>query len=463
MRKNLGFRLRSAVAASVLMTGIAVPALQAETLADAMAYGYENSGLLDQNRALLRAADEDVAQAVGALMPVLNWQAQAQFDYPESPFANISVGNKDLTANLFLSASLTLYDGGLTRYGIDSQKETVLATRFGLLQIEQQVLLAIVQAYMDVLQSYELVNVREANVRLITQELRAARDRFEVGEVTRTDVAQAEAQLAGARSDLAFEQGALVRAIEAFKAAVGREPRNLQPVAVANIRQSVAEAKSIALQSHPALLQAQHQVSAAEINILRAQSAMNPTVSLTARAGVDEVFDQVATLGVQVTGPIYQGGRLSSQVRQFIAYRDAARGDLLTTARQIEQNVGNAYSYLDASKARLDASDRQVRAATVAFEGVREEATLGARTTLDVLDAEQELLDARTNQISAQIEEVLASYSLLATMGLLTAQALSLNVQIYDPTAYYNLVDDAPTVTSEQGRALDRVLQAIGD
>jgi outer membrane protein len=463
MIRSRAGRLRTAVATAILFTAVSVSALRAETLADALAYGYENSGLLDQNRALLRAADEDVAQAVGALMPVVNWSAQAQLLYPESPFANISAGNKNLTASLALTASLTLYDGGVTRYAIDSQKETVLATRYGLLSIEQQVMLGIVQAYMEVLQSYELVNVREANVRLITQELRAAQDRFEVGEVTRTDVAQAEAQLAGARSELAFEQGALVRALEAFKAAVGREPGNLQPVAVANISQSVEQAKAIALQSHPALLQAQYQVSAAEINILRAQAALNPTVSLVGRAGLDEVFDQSATLGVEVSGPIYQGGRLSSQVRQFIAFRDAARGNLLTTARTIEQNVGNAYSFLDASKARLEASDRQVRAATVAFEGVREEATLGARTTLDVLDAEQELLDARTNQISAQIEEVLASYSLLATMGLLTAQSLNLNVQIYDPTAYYNLVDDAPTASSAQGRALDRVLQSIGN
>ena len=157
------------------------------------------------------------------------------------------------------------------------------------------------------------------------------------------------------------------------------------------------------------------------------------------------------------------GLRLSSTVRQFMARRDAARAGLHITRHNLEQQVGNAYSFLEVARASRQASDQQARAATVAFRGVREEATLGARTTLDVLNAEQELLNAQANQISAQADEVIASYSLLSAMGLLTAQHLQLPVQQYDPAAYYNLVKDAPTITSDQGAALDRVLRAIGD
>ncbi len=459
---KIGFQVRNAVAAVVIAAGLTAPAARAETLADALAYGYENSGLLDQNRALLRAADEDVAQAVSSLLPVVGWVANTQLSYPSSFLSTITVGESSLTANLGISASLTLYDGGLNRLAIDAQKETVLATRQALLGIEQQVLLRIVQAYIDVLRADAFVNLRENNVRLITQELRAAQDRFDVGEVTRTDVAQAEARLAAARSLLATEQGTRVRAYEEFVAAVGRAPGNLATGSPAQISQSIPEAKAIAQRNHPAIIEAQHNVTAAELNILRAEAAMNPTLSLTGQVGLDQDFNDTASVGLQLSGPIYQGGRLSSQVRQFVARRDATRSGLLVTAQTVEQNVGNAYSFLEVARASLDASERQVRAATVAFEGIREEATLGARTTLDVLDAEQELLDARANQISARADEVVASYSLLSTMGLLTAQNLNLRVQIYDPTAYYNLVDDAPTALSAQGQALDRVLESIG-
>jgi outer membrane protein len=454
--------MRMVAMAAGLGFGLGTTMAQAETLADALVHGYENSGLLEQNRALLRAADEDVAQAVSTLMPVVNWAANAQLSYPGSPFANITVGESQINANLSLSASLTLYDGGQTQLAIAAQKENVLGTRQSLLGVEQQVLLRIVQAYMDVRRTAEFVSLRQSNVRLIAQELQAAQDRFDVGEVTRTDVALAEARLAAARSQLAVDEGALVRAREEFRAAVGRAPGALQPTGPARISQSIPDARAVAQRNHPSILQAQHAVTAAELGIRRAEAAMSPTVSLSGQIGINDNFDESASVGVQVGGPIYQGGRLSSQVRQAMARRDAARASLLVTAQAVDQNVANAFASLDVARAGIAASERQVRAATVAFEGVREEATLGARTTLDVLNAEQEQLSARTALISAQVDETIASYALLAAMGQLTAQNLNLRVQIYDPTAYYNLVDDAPTIRSEQGQALDRVLRSIG-
>jgi outer membrane protein len=457
--------LRGALAAVLLWT--AAP-LSAQSLADALAAGYEASGLVEQNRALLRAADEDVAQAVAALRPIVSWTATATGSLrygPQQTLFGPSPGNElssDLTGALALAASLTLYDAGARALAVEAQKELVLATRQSLLSVEGQVLGRVVAAYTEVLRQGSFVQLRENNVRLITQELSAARERFDVGEITRTDVALAEARLASAQSQLAAEQGGLARAQAEFRAGVGSAPRGLSTVPRAVIPATAAEARAIALRSSPALLQAQHEVAASEINIRRAEAALRPTVDLQGRLQIDDEFTESANVTLRAQGPIYQGGALASQVRQFQARRDATRAGLLETARQIEQDVANAYAGLEVARASRQAFEQQVRAAQVAFEGVREEAQLGARTTLDVLDAEQELLDARASLVSAEIDETVSTYQVLSSMGLLTVQNLGLAVQVYDPTAYYDLVDDAPAAVSQQGRALDRVLEAIG-
>ena len=430
---------------------------QAESLADALTHAYEHSGLLEQNRALLRAADEDVAIALAATLPVVNWSINATATEPRNP------GTDLIQATAQISAQLTLYDGGAGRIGVEAQKELVLGTRQSLRNVEQQILQRAVQAYMNVRREYEFVALRENNVRLITQEFRAAKDRFEVGEVTRTDVSLAEARLASARSQLASAQGSLARASEEFRNAIGRYPSNPRPASAAPVSRTLNDAKAFAVRNHPAILETRHSVTAAELNIRRAEAAYQPQVSLNGQIGFDQDFNVGQQVGVTVSGPIYAGGALAASVRQFQARRDAVRAALHISRHNLEQEVGNSYAFLQVARASLQASNEQVRAATVAFRGVREEATLGARTTLDVLNAEQELLNARANVISAQADQVIASYSVLASMGLLTADHLKLPVQQYDPAAYYNLVKDAPTTLSDQGQALDRVLRAIGD
>ncbi len=453
--------LTAGAALAVAVAGAAAlppAAARAESLAGALAHAYEHSGLLEQNRALLRAADEDVAQAISALLPIISWSASATMRYPDP------TGRDDFTsANVGISAELLLFDNGASRFAIDAQKETVLATRQQLIQVEQQVLSRAVQAYLNVRREAAFLGLRQNNVRVITQELRAARDRFEVGEVTRTDVSLAEARLASGRSQLAAAEGNLARAAEEFRAAVGRRPGTLDAAPAAPIARSLDDAKAFAVRNHPDIRAAQHNVAAAELNIRRAEAAMKPSVSFSAQVGIDEDFDDSGSIGITARGPIYQGGRLSSVLRQTMARRDAARAGLHVSRHTIEQNVANAYANLAVARASREAFNGQVRAADVAFRGVREEATLGARTTLDVLNAEQELLDARANLVSAEVDEVLATYQVLFSMGLLTAEHLGLGVQTYDPAAYYNLVQDAPTIRSEQGAALDRVLRAIGD
>jgi len=464
-------RLRSVILVAGLAIPVAAPqALMAESLADALVSAYNHSGLLDQNRALLRAADEDVAATVAALRPIINWSADItrSFSRASAVPGPGSTSSGVTNANAGITAELLLYDFGRTQLQTSVAKEAVLATRQTLIGIEQEVLFRAVQAYMNVQRNTRFVALRQSNVRVIDQSLRAARDRFEVGEVTRTDVAQAEARLSSARSGLATAQGDLEQAIEEYIAAVGHKPSHLlQPPRLPEISRSVESAKAVAVRHHPDILKVQHDVAAADLTILAAEAAMKPRVTLNGSLGVREQlggssFSRQGSIGVQATGPIYQGGGLSAAKRRAMALRDAQRGLLHVVTHAVRQNVGNAYAILRAARAVATSSNDEVRAARVAFNGVREEAKLGARTTLDVLNAEQELLNAQANQISAQADVYIAAYAVLSSMGQLTARDLNLAVQTYDPTAYYNLVKTAPVPSSKQGQKLDRVLRALG-
>ena len=221
------------------------------------------------------------------------------------------------------------------------------------------------------------------------------------------------------------------------------------------------------MRSHPDILRAQHEVTVSDLRVLVAKSAAIPTVRLQSRYGVTEDLNNTdysrgGSIGIGVSGPIYQGGRNSALERQAINRGTAARSALYESTRRVAQNVSTAFARVDVARAAIEASDRQIRAARTAFEGVREEASLGARTTLDVLNAEQELLDAQANRITAVSNQYVAGYGLLAAMGQLTAQKLRLNVQVYDPSAYYNQVQRAPSKISSQGRQLDQVLKSLG-
>ncbi|MBT8416026.1 MAG: TolC family outer membrane protein [Silicimonas sp.] len=428
----------------------------AETLTDALVASYRNSGLIAQNRAVLRAADEDVAQAVASLRPVFAYAVG-------SSYANNTVGD-DFSGNLAVTGNMLLYDFGRTQLAIDAAKETVLATRAALVDIENTVLLNTVDAYMAVRRAQAFINLRQNNVRLLTEQLRATRDRFEVGEVTRTDVSLAEARLAAARSGLAAEQGGLARAQEQYKAVIGQYPANLAaPPSPPAIPGTEEAARSVARTENPQINQVQHQVKAVELIAEQAARGMYPSLNASGRAAIDDDGDDSLSLGLDLSGPSYQGGAIASAVRKAQAQKDQVRAQLYTTGLLVDQQVGNAYANLAVAIASIDASNRQVRAAQLALEGVREELQLGARTTLDVLDREQELLDAQTDLVSAQVDRYTAVYQVLDAMGLLTAERLGLNVPIYDPSAYYNAVKDAPGFgVSREGQRLDRVLKSIG-
>lgn len=456
-------RMATAAALSVVA---ALPA-GAESLADAMVSAYRHSALMEQNRAVLRAADEDVAGAVAELRPVLQWVASHQVQRVEGNHGSIR------SSSLALRAEIPLYDWGRSQLAIDSAKEQVLATRQALVGVEQDVLLGATQAFFDVRQATEQVSLQENSVRVIGQERQAAQDRFDVGEITVTDVALAEARLAATRASLAAAEGDLEVAQEQYLAATGKKPGQLSaPPPLPKLPANLETARSIAQKNHPAIKQAQRSAAAAELGVAAAAAERNPSLSGTAQVGVGRDLDQTSldrdydtrlsgSVGLELSQTIYSGGRLPAGHRKAMASRDEARAALLGVARDVNQQVGTAWANIDVARAQIRAIDEQISAAQQAYDGVREEAQLGARTTLDVLDAEQSLLQARADKITAEANLQLAHYQLLAAMGLLTVENLKLGVPTYDPSQYYNAVRDAP-FTSKQGESLDRVLRAIG-
>ncbi len=441
---------------SSLFLAVTPVAASAESLSDAMISAYRHSGLLDQTRALLRAADEDVAQAVATLRPIIGWSANITQSEPNA--------GENLNGSLALTADLLLYDFGASDLAIEAAKGIVLATRENLVNVEQQVLLRAVQAFMSVRRAIAFVDLAQNNERVITTELRAARDRFEVGEVTRTDVSIAESRLAAAKASVAAQIGVLSQAREEYKAATGHFPGSLSaPPRLPATAKSEGDAKAVAVRTHPDIREAQQNVTVAEINIQRARANMKPTLRANSRISVDDDGNDSYSLGLTLSGNIYSGGAQSSLLRQAQARRDASRAGLHTVRHGVEQNVGNAWANLAVAVASIQASELQIKAARVAYQGAQEEARLGARTTLDVLTQQQELLDAQAALVSAQTDRYVATYTLLATMGLLTVDHLRLGIATYDPKAYYNAVKNAPVgAVSPQGERLDRVLRALG-
>lgn len=440
---------------------LAAPAAQAETLADALAAAYKTSNLLDQNQAVLRAADEDAAIAIANLRPVISYVAQGGWRKTQN---NAFVSPSINSASFELSAQVVLWAGGRGKLAVEAAREQVLSARASLVNVEQQVLLSAVSAYVDVQLQQEIVALRQSNVRVITQEMRAAKDRFEVGEVTQTDVSLAEAALAASDANLAAAQGQLMVARERYKAVTGHYPGKLarRPDLPA-LPKSLEAAKAIAERSHPVITQGQHQVAAANLGVQIASKAFGPVLSGEVTATTDFTSgNDTLGAGLQLSQTLYAGGKNAASYRRAMAGKDQAQAGLLLAVVQVGEAVGQAWAQLAVAHASIEAGRQQVQASQKAFDGVREEAKLGARTTLDVLNAEQDLLSARASRLEAEANRYVGVYQVLSSMGQLTAEKLNLGVPTFDPEAYYNAVKDAPAHTA-RGKALDRILEKIAD
>lgn len=461
----MGFKGKLAGVAAVAFMAMSQGAW-AESLADALASAYKNSGLLKQNQAVLRAADEDVAISLSFLRPTIEYTLN--HSWVDSNGAGTGGDFRRNTATL--SANLMLFDFGRTEMGVEAAKQVVLATRDTLVGVEQSVLLRAVRAFLNVRSANENATLQGNSVRVLTQELRAAQDRFDVGEVTQTDVAIARARLASARSNQVGAAGQLAIAREEYRAAIGHLPKRAPGLPkFPKTASSLEAARAVARARHPEILASEHQVAAADMAVSIAKVSMKPSLigsastQFTDTIGDDTRGNFNNSIGVTLKGQIYAGGKKSADYRKAIAQAEQARSALQLARIAVDQNVADAWSQMSIARAKLEATERQIRASRVALRGAREEATLGSRTTLDVLNAEQELLNAEAARISAQSERFLAAYALLAAMGLLTADHLNLGVVTYDAEAYYNAVRTAPVrQVSPQGKRLDAIISILG-
>jgi outer membrane protein len=439
-----------ALCAALMAVGMAADA-GAMTLEEAFATAYETNPELIAARAALRATDEGVAQARAGLRPRVDITADYGVDWRDD--GSSSDSNDPFALNL--NATQPLYDGGQTTNNVRAAIADVSSARARLEALEQEILFDVVTAYMDILRDRENVRLAQNNVRVITEEVRASQDRFEVGEVTRTDVSQAQARLAEADANLATARGALDRSQQNFELVVGADPAGLTgPPALPPVPASRDEALRIALESHPLILAARFDENAAE-SIIRAQiGGLLPSVDLGGSVGYDDTdvfinpdFNALgertsASVRLRATIPLYQGGAQYSRVRQAQAGASQARANITTVARQRRQLVEAAWTELLVARANIRSVREQVEAQQLAFEGVREEAIVGSRTTLDVLDAEQELLSARVRLVESQRNEYVAHYGLLAAIGSLTMADLDIQTVAYDPDISYERNND---------------------
>jgi outer membrane protein len=428
--------------------GSVVPA-SAETIESAMARAYNGNPLLNAQRASVRAIDENVPRALSGYRPRVTASgdigATVQ-DLYRSGWTN----DKYFPRGAGVSVTQTLWNGNRIPNSVRQADAGVLAAREQLRQSEQSVLLDGATSYMDVLRDTAILNLRNNNIEVLEEQLRQTRDRFNVGEVTRTDVAQAEARLAAAQSDSSAAAGNLKASLARFRQVIGVDAKQLSPArgVDALLPKSLEAGTGLALAQHPTILAALHNVDVALLNVKVVEGELYPTVGVTGSLthrwdlqGSNIQQNQASIVG-SISVPIYEGGEVYSRVRQAKETLGQRRIEADQARDQIRANLASAWGVLEATRERINASQAQIQANEVALNGVREEAKVGQRTTLDVLNAQQELLSARVSLITAQRDRVVASYAVLSAMGRLNFAVLKLKVDEYKPATHYKQVRD---------------------
>lgn len=446
-------RVRSLGTAGVFALVIACPGvLQAETMNGALVRAYMGNPTLNAQRASVRATDENVAIAKSGLRPRVTATAQGGYSYAD--IAGVSSGNNGQFAmwpgSVGVGLTQTIYDGQRTVNSTRAAESQVFGARETLRNQEQNTLLNGATAYMNVLRDTATVNLQKNNVEVLQEQLRQTQDRFNVGEVTRTDVAQAEAALAGGRSQLSVAEANLKTSIAQYRQVIGDEPRQLAPGRSVEpmLPKTVDAAIGLSQSQHPAINAAIHGVDVAELQVKVSEGALYPSLGLTssvARAfntSVQGDSRTTASVLAQLSVPIYDGGQYYAQTRQAKETAGQARMNVDVARDQVRSAVVQSWSALEAAKAQIDAATAQVQANEIALAGVREEAKVGQRTTLDVLNAQQALLNSRVLLVSAQRDRVVASYNVLSSVGKLTARTLNLSVAKYDPKVHFKQVKD---------------------
>nr|WP_070958696.1 TolC family outer membrane protein [Hyphomonas sp. Mor2] len=431
------FRKSALISLSALL--LAMPG-QTETLQEALDQAFQTNPALAAQRADVGVAREQLNQARGARAPTVELSGSATFESLDSnqPIA-FNTGENTL-ASAQLRATLPVYTGGQINAGIAQAKAGISAANAQFDGVAQDLILNVVTAYVDVIRDREAIRIRANSVALLEEQLRAATDRFEVGFATRTDVKQAEARLQGARASLAGAEAQLEASLSIYELFVGQPAGDLTPVPNApTLPENFATSLQAALADNPDLKALRDAERVAEQGVKSAQGATRPSLSIVGSASVQETIDQEATaisptMGIitlppdnyrdtqlrllaQGSVPLFQGGVLRSRIRAARLERDQARLQTVNAERQITASVAQAWYSNIAAEQAIIASERQVEAAEIAYEGAQEELSVGTRTTLDVLDQEQQLLEARLGLINARRDAYVASHQLLRAMG----------------------------------------------
>jgi outer membrane protein len=457
------WRIKSAAIWIVCAT-IPVGQVFAASLEEALIYTYVNNPQLNSQRALVRATDEGVPTALAGYRPraSINAALGAQSisttireigstTLPTAPASYFTQSGHNTPHSIGATVTQTLFNGFQTGNRTRLADMQVYAARETLRTIEQTILLSAVTAYMNLLRDTAILELQRSNVEVLEEQLRQSRTRLESGNVTATDVSQAESRLAVGRTQVFAAESAYEGSRAVYRQVVGLDPGKLSPASPVDrfFPHSVAAASSSAVTGHPIVTAAQYNVDAALLQVKVAEGALYPTLSLqgTAQRNEEATLDLLHASTVAVTGqlsiPIYQGGAEYAAIRQAKETEGQKRLDLNSARDQVRASFFQAWAQLDAAKRSIESTRMQVKAAEAALNGVREEARLGQRTTLDVLNAQQELVNARIALVSAQRDRVVNSYSVMAAVGRLSPQVLGLSVPAYDTTVHYHQVRDA--------------------
>jgi outer membrane protein len=448
-----------ALVATSALIGVAMQWAIADTLEDALVLAYQNNPQINSQRAATRATDEGVGIALSGYRPKVTASAQTGEQYLDS-LSKQSIGNgysrsagAIAVTSFGVTASQTLFNGFQTASRTRQAEGQVFAQREMLRTTEQAILLNAVSAYMNLLRDAALLELQRNNVKVLEATLRQTRDRFGAGEVTRTDLAQAESSLAGGRSALHAAESNYITSKSAYIQVIGVEPGKLANASPVDrfSPPTLAAALQRGAAQNPAITTAMYNVDAAIAQVKIGEGALYPTVSLSGsfakNYGSASALSTLETLSGAVVGvisvPIYQGGAEFATIRQAKETLGQRRLDLDTARASVQQNITQGWGQLDAAKAQINATTAQVTSAEIALDGVREEAGVGQRTTLDVLNAQQALVSARTALVTAQHDRIVASYAVLASVVSLSPQVLGLHIEIYDPTVHYHQVRDA--------------------
>ena len=430
----------------------------ADTLLGALSQAYQVNPQLNAQRAILRQADEAVPQALSGYRPSVKANAGVgkQITSQDTIVGPGLIQNNvwpTTPSSVGISVRQTVFNGFQTANQTRAAESNVFVARETLRVIEQTVLLDAATVYLDVVRDAAILDVQRSNVRMLGEILEQTRARFKLQEVTRTDIAQAEAQLAAGQSQMLGADSNLTTSKAAYRRVIGSEPGRLEPgLPVDRLSpQILAAAIDAGTNANPSVLAARYGVDVAQLQVKISESSLYPTVTLEGNAQYlhDVPFTGLeprqssATALITVTVPLYQGGAEYSAIRQSKETLTQRRLDLATTRDKARATVVQVWAEIRAAKAQVQAAQEQVRAAEVALNGVRMEARLGLRTTLDVLIDQQALVIARLNLVTAQHDRIVGSYKLLSAVGRLSPQTLGLPASIYDPMVHYQQVRDA--------------------